>query len=466
MTGIPQLARRQATDHSLFVTLGLRRTAGTTLALLTLWTGVAGASDSGQFFLRTSTHVVVGNVLRVGISSDGINFNDLFLKPTLTNYSRDASVAKHGSNYVVAYTDQFTSSNGTFGVAVSSNLVNWSQIATPKAVNTNLITNGINNTWAPEWFVEAGSYYVVVRVSLTTNGIPSERDTLRAPGHGYMQCLDPGTWTNWTEFQPIGGFTNANANDVAIAKFGDTYHLFYTDQGDLMVRRSTEGPVGGYGAASNISSTFEDIVDAGEKAFGSFVYRPFPFEGPFVVHLGGNDYRLYFQNLINDRTWTVLSTNGMAGWDTNSIQPVTYNGSNSFGHGSVMKIGGPETLLALAGSRVRAENALTENVNIRANPNAYGLYSALQFTNNRQAGQADVIGSPRTFGLFDSNSIMDLNLGGVMLQKEETSVLVNLQVLTSTDLSQGFTNHPASISFPVELPGNKHFLRLRALGPR
>jgi len=436
-----------------------------TLVSLTLWTASTRATDSGQFFLRTSTHVGVGNVLRVGVSSDGVNFTDLFLTPTLTNYSRDASVTKHGRNYVVAYTDQFTSSNGTFGVAVSSNLVNWSQIATPKAMNTNLITNWINNTWAPEWFVEDDRYYIIVRVSLTTNGIPNERDTLRAPGHGYMQCLDPGTWTNWTEFQPIGGFTNTNANDVAIAKFGDSYHLFYTDQGDLMVRRSMEGPFSGYGAASNISS-FEDVVDAGEKARGSFVYRPFPFEGPFVVHLGGDDYRLYFQNLINDRTWTVLSTNGMVDWDTNSVQLVTYNGSNSFGHGSVMKISGPETLLALAGSRVRAESALAESANIRTNPSAYGLYSGLEFTNNRRAGQADVIASPRTFGLFDRNSIMDLNLGGVMLQKQDTSVLVDLQVLTSTNLSQGFTNHPASISFPVELPGNKHFLRIRALGPQ
>ena len=53
-----------------------------------------------------------------------------------------------------------------------------------------------------------------------------------------------------------------------------------------------------------------------------------------------------------------------------------------------------------------------------------------------------------------------------MLQKEGTSVSVDLQVLTSTNLSQGFTNHPTNISFPVELPGNKHFLRIRALGPQ
>jgi hypothetical protein len=408
----------------------------------------------------------VGNVLRVGISSDGVHFTDLFLRPTLTNYSRDASVAKHGGHYMVAYTDQFFSTNGTFGVAASANLIDWVHVASPQALNPTLITNMINNTWAPEWFVEDGRYYIVVRVSTTTNSVPTGSDTLLSPGHGYMECLDPGTWTNWTEFQPIGGFTNTNANDVAIAKFGETYHLFYTDWGDLMVRRSTEGPFTGYGAATNISSSFEDVVDAGEKALGSAVYRPFPFEGPFVIHLGGDNYRLYFQNLINDRTWTVLSTNGMADWDTNSVQTVTYNGTNSFGHGSVIRIGGPEALLAVAGSRIRAENALAENANIRTNPNAYGLYTGLQFTNNRRAGQADVISTPQTFGLYNSESIMDLNLGGVMLQKEGTSALVDLQIQTSTNLSQGFTNISTNVIFPVDLPGDRHFLRIRALGPR
>ena len=427
---------------------------------------LAQNAGEGEFFLRTSTYAGYANVLRVGLSANGVNFTDLFSTATLTNYSRDASVAKHGSTYLIAYTDQFISTNGTFGIATSSNLVNWTQVARPKVVNVNLLTNTINNTWAPEWFVDDTNFYVVVRVSLTTNAIPNGQDTLRTPGHGYTQCLDPGTWTNWTEFQPIGGFTNSNANDVAIARFGDDYHLFYTDQGDLMVRRSTEGPFSGYGAASNISRGFEDVVDTGEKALGGSVYRPFPFEGPFVIHLGGDDYRLYFQNLINDRSWTVLSTNGMADWDTNSVQPVAYNGSISFGHGSVMKISAPEALSTVAGSRVRAESALAENISIRTNPNAYGLYTGLQFTNNRRAGQADVVGSPGTFGLYDNVSIMDLNLGGVMLQKEGTSVSVDLQVLTSTNLSQGFTNHPTNISFPVELPGNKHFLRIRALGPQ
>jgi hypothetical protein len=160
----------------------------TGLAALLLW--VSAAAAIGQlappegFFLRTSTHVGVGNVLRVGISSDGVHFTDLFLRPTLTNYSRDASVAKHGGHYMVAYTDQFFSTNGTFGVAASANLIDWVHVASPRAVNPTLITNMINNTWAPEWFVEDGRHYIVVRVSTTTNSVPTGSDTLLSPGHG------------------------------------------------------------------------------------------------------------------------------------------------------------------------------------------------------------------------------------------------------------------------------------------
>jgi len=429
---------------------------------------MAETPGSNSFFLRTSTYAGYANVLRVGISSDGTNFTDLFTTPVMSNYSRDASVTRYGNSYIAAFTDAFKSTNGTFGIAVSTNLVHWSQVSSPRVSSPTLITNTINNTWAPEWFVENGEYYIVIRVSLTTSNAPNDSDTLRAPGHGYTRCLDPGTWTNWTEFQQIGGFTNTDANDVAIEKFGGTYHLFYTDQGDLKVRKSTNGPFSGYGEASNISSGFESVIDAAERNLFpppyNYVYAAYPFEGPFVLHLGGDNYRLYFQNLINDRSWTILSTNGMASWETNSAQPLTYNSLPSFGHGSVINISSTEALLAVAGSRARAEDAIAEKAAIRTNPSAYGLYSGLQFTNNRFAGQADVTSSPASFGLYNSNAIMDLNLGGLMLQRLGSSAMVNLQVQTSTNLSHGFTNSPTNISFPIDLPGDKHFLRIRALG--
>jgi hypothetical protein len=62
--------------------------------------------------------------------------------------------------------------------------------------------------------------------------------------------------------------------------------------------------------------------------------------------------------------------------------------------------------------------------------------------------------------------IADMNLGGVMLQKTGGNAVVSLQLQTTPDLSMSFTNHAAPIDIPIDLPGTKHFLRIRVLGPQ
>ncbi len=71
------------------------------------------------------------------------------------------------------------------------------------------------------------------------------------------------------------------------------------------------------------------------------------------------------------------------------------------------------------------------------------------------------------YGLYTTNSIMDLNLGGVMLQKNGSEVVVSVQMQTTPDLSnQAFTNHGTPVQLPpLEMPADKGFLRIRALGP-
>lgn len=62
--------------------------------------------------------------------------------------------------------------------------------------------------------------------------------------------------------------------------------------------------------------------------------------------------------------------------------------------------------------------------------------------------------------------ITDLNLGGVMLQKTGNNAVVNLQLQTTPDLSSSFINTGQPVEIEVTLPGDKHFLRIRALGPQ
>jgi len=73
---------------------------------------------------------------------------------------------------------------------------------------------------------------------------------------------------------------------------------------------------------------------------------------------------------------------------------------------------------------------------------------------------------PGRFNLYTLHSIMDMHLGGLMLQKTGSSVVVKVQMQTTTDLvTQPFTNNGTPVSLPaVSMPGSKGFLRIKA-GP-
>jgi len=96
------------------------------------------------------------------------------------------------------------------------------------------------------------------------------------------------------------------------------------------------------------------------------------------------------------------------------------------------------------------------------NPGSVGLFTSSQFNSNRTAGQQDVIASPMAYGLYDSNSIMDLRMGGLMLQKKGSNAVVTFQPQTTTNLSQPFTNNGPVITNEIPMPGDKGFLRIQA----
>ena len=191
-----------------------------------------------------------------------------------------------------------------------------------------------------------------------------------------------------------------------------------------------------------------------------------PFEGQFVLPLGGDSYRLYFKATWWDNCFAIESTNGMQTWEISTMRQLPYNGRPAYGHGSVVAIDAVDAVIPLAALAERADDAVTQVQTIQSDINSNNLFSGTQYTNNRLAGRADVIADPAGYGLYTASSIMDLNLGGVMLQKVGTNATVSLEVQSTADLSQEFTNQPTNISFPVSLPGNKHFLRIRALGPQ
>jgi hypothetical protein len=73
--------------------------------------------------------------------------------------------------------------------------------------------------------------------------------------------------------------------------------------------------------------------------------------------------------------------------------------------------------------------------------------------------------SPSRFDLYTSDAIMDMNLGTLMIQKVGSVAKVDLQLQTTTNLAtQPFTNLGEPIEVQVEMPGDKGFIRVHALG--
>ena len=101
---------------------------------------------------------------------------------------------------------------------------------------------------------------------------------------------------------------------------------------------------------------------------------------------------------------------------------------------------------------------------VQATPHEYNLFSSTQYEANRIAGQQDVIASPESYGLYDSTSIMDLRMGGLMIQKQGTDATIVFQPQTTTDLATlPFTNNGPPITNAIPMPGNKGFLRVGAI---
>ena len=105
---------------------------------------------------------------------------------------------------------------------------------------------------------------------------------------------------------------------------------------------------------------------------------------------------------------------------------------------------------------------------VQAAPNEYNLFSSTQYEANRIAGvaegKAEVISNPTAYGLYTAASIMDLRMGGLMIQKQGTDATIVFQPQTTTDLATlPFTNNGTPITNTVPMPEDKGFLRVEAI---
>jgi predicted lipoprotein with Yx(FWY)xxD motif len=123
---------------------------------------------------------------------------------------------------------------------------------------------------------------------------------------------------------------------------------------------------------------------------------------------------------------------------------------------------------------------------VQSAPNDYNLYSQTQYQANRitgvAEGKAEVTGNPTAYDLFTESSIMDMNLGGLMLKKAANANVLDLELTIETkdNLATDGWQVSERITLPVSMEGDatqdhgdvnrppprqKQFLRVRAGAP-
>jgi predicted lipoprotein with Yx(FWY)xxD motif len=109
---------------------------------------------------------------------------------------------------------------------------------------------------------------------------------------------------------------------------------------------------------------------------------------------------------------------------------------------------------------------------VQAAPNEYDLYSSTQYQANRitgvAEGKAEVTGNPTAYSLFTESSIMDMNLGSLMLKKRADANALDLELTIEAkdNLTTDGWQVAERITRLVSMEGvQRQFLRVRADAP-
>ena len=264
----------------------------------------AGNRYVGAFFNKAN------RTLEIVTSTDAVNFTVLYnggfvgIGATL----RDPSIFKHtDGKYYVAYTATNDASccnaENRFGIAVSSDLVIWSNFLTVNAGVT-----GVINTWAPEWFVDSdGSVNLLVNINTNATNYTTYRYT----------ALNSAL-TSWSAPVAIIG---PNVIDTIIVKVGSVYHAFPKNANTQYIEHAT---------SSSLNGPYT-YVGTGNWA-GWSTHR----EGPSLIKLDNGKWRMYLDTYS---TTGILYSDGnsdFTGWTTPAVLPSI---GSTLQHGTVIDQG-------------------------------------------------------------------------------------------------------------------------------
>jgi glycosyl hydrolase family 43 len=215
-----------------------------------------------------------------------------------TGVLRDPSILKYNGRYYIAYTWQSWTTNSTyFAIATSTNLTDWTNIATP--------SSGIADTkytWAPEFFIDNGTVKVIVNVAQTT----------------CSQCFRPYVYTaqnsaltSWSAPAQMWGL-GTNHIDAFVVKSGSTWHAFVKNETTKYIEHwtTTASLTAGWVNKGNLWSS--------------------GYEGPSLVRLDDGSWRIYVDKYTNGGIWTATSS------DLNTWSGLSSVGCSGCRHGTAI----------------------------------------------------------------------------------------------------------------------------------
>jgi hypothetical protein len=192
---------------------------------------------------------------------------------------RDPSVIRHTDGYYyVVYTTNWT--GDTIGFARSADYTNWTFLR-----NVRVGLNGATgSTWAPEWFKDSdGSVHVIF--SASTTGTSGQFRPYRITATNQ----ELSTWTS-----PVALGIPANYIDSFVVKAGNTYHNFLKNETTKYIEHAT---------ATSLSGPWQFVGTGNWAGWGSGL------EGPALVQLPDNRWRLYFDQYSAGRYYYADSSN-------------------------------------------------------------------------------------------------------------------------------------------------------------
>ena len=237
-------------------------------------------------YVMSAFNATSENALSIFSSYDGATFTSTAseaYKPA-TGLLRDPSIMQAADGtYYVTYTTGWGGT--TFGVAKSRDLRHWDHVT-----DVDVGLPGVTNVWAPEWFKDSdGSVSIVVSLSMSGKDGPFAAYLLKATDIATGKFSAP---------VAMAGLGN-NHIDTFPVKDGDTYYVFTKNETtktiELASSKSFAGPW-----------TIEKTGDW--AGWGDWI------EGPAVVRLPNNGWRIYFDDYRSKTYWYSDSYDGFKTW--------------------------------------------------------------------------------------------------------------------------------------------------------